>query len=190
MRSHIRPGHHFGSTTAGNGWGFFIEFSMARLTADQWETIRAEREAGKSFPELAKKHGVSHQAIQKRAKNEGWGDGADIGVTVRRKVAEKVAGVVAGCNPKKKAEALENAAQKGVEIVRRHQRDWDEHHKQFTVAGVANNFDTGKSAKICAEMLAIRQKAERAAYGLEETPSVELPAELHIKLVSANGQAV
>ena len=190
MRSHIRPGHHFGSTTAGNGWGFFIEFSMARLTADQWETIRAEREAGKSFPELAKKYGVSHQAIQKRAKNEGWGDGADIGVTVRRKVAEKVAGVVAGCNPKKKAEALENAAQKGVEIVRRHQRDWDEHHKQFTVAGVANNFDTGKSAKICAEMLAIRQKAERAAYGLEETPSVELPAELHIKLVSANGQAV
>ena len=190
MRSHIRPGHCFGSTTAGNGWGFFIEFSMARLTADQWETIRAEREAGKSFPELAKKHGVSHQAIQKRAKNEGWGDGADIGVTVRRKVAEKVAGVVAGCNPKKKAEALENAAQKGVEIVRRHQRDWDEHHKQFTVAGVANNFDTGKSAKICAEMLAIRQKAERAAYGLEETPSVELPAELHIKLVSANGQAL
>ena len=163
---------------------------MARLTADQWETIRAEREAGKSFPELAKKHGVSHQAIQKRAKNEGWGDGADIGVTVRRKVAEKVAGLVAGCNPKKKAEALENAAKKGFDIIQRHQKDWDEHHRLFTVAGVATEFETGKSAKICAEMLAIRQKAERAAYGLEETPSVELPAELHIKLVSANGQAV
>ena len=90
---------------------------MARLTADQWETIRAEREAGKSFPELAKKHGVSHQAIQKRAKNEGWGDGADIGVTVRRKVAEKVAGVVAGCNPKKKAEALEDAAAKDGNLL-------------------------------------------------------------------------
>ncbi len=163
---------------------------MARLTADQWETVRAEREAGKSFPELAKKHGVSHQAIQKRAKNEGWGNGADIGVTVRRKVAEKVAGLVAGCNPKKKAEALENAAKKGFDIIQRHQKDWEAHHNSYTVDGIAKDFEIGKSAKICAEMLAIRQKAERAAYGLEETPSVELPAELHIKLVSANGQAV
>ena len=45
---------------------------MPRLSADQWETIRAEREAGASFPELADKYGVSHQAIQKRAKRDGW----------------------------------------------------------------------------------------------------------------------
>lgn len=42
---------------------------------------------------------MSHQAIQKRAKDEGWGDGKEVGDAVRRKVAEKVAGVVAGCNP-------------------------------------------------------------------------------------------
>lgn len=45
---------------------------MARLTPDQWETIRAEREAGASFPEIAKRFYVSHQAIQRRAKKEGW----------------------------------------------------------------------------------------------------------------------
>ena len=54
---------------------------------------------------------------------------------------------------------------------------------------MATEFETGKSAKICAEMLAIRQKAERAAHGLEEVPSIEVPAELYIKLVSANGKA-
>lgn len=162
---------------------------MARLTADQWESVRAEREAGESFRALADKYGVSHQAIQKRARREGWEDGRNVSEIIRKKVAAKVAGVVAGGNPKKKAEALENAAQKGVEIIRRHQKDWDEHHRLFTVEGVAANFDTGKSAKICAEMLAIRQKAERAAHGLEEVPSLELPAELHVKLVSANGKA-
>ena len=163
---------------------------MARLTADQWETVRAEREAGESFRSLADKYGVSHQAIQKRARAEDWGDGQNVSEIIRKKVSAKVAGVVAGGNPKKKAEALENAAQKGVEIVRRHQKDWDEHHRLFTVAGVATEFETGKSAKICAEMLAIRQKAERAAHGLEEMPNVELPNELSIKLVSASGQAV
>lgn len=47
---------------------------MPRLTADTWETVRAEREAGASFPELAAKFGVSHQAIQKRATPEGQTD--------------------------------------------------------------------------------------------------------------------
>jgi hypothetical protein len=45
---------------------------MPRLDASQWESVRAEREAGASFPELAARFGVSHQAIQKRAKAEGW----------------------------------------------------------------------------------------------------------------------
>jgi hypothetical protein len=29
---------------------------MPRLSADQWETVRAEREAGVSFPEIAPGH--------------------------------------------------------------------------------------------------------------------------------------
>jgi hypothetical protein len=161
---------------------------MARLTADQWESVRAEREAGKSFAELSRQYGVSRQAIMKRSSKEGWGDGTDVNRIIRRKVAEKVTGIVTGCNRKKKAEALEDAAAKGVAIVLRHQRDWEAHHNSYTVDGIAKDFEIGKSAKICAEMLAIRQKAERAAHGLEEVPSLELPAELHVKLVSANGK--
>ena len=96
---------------------------MPRLTAEQWTDVRAEREAGTSFPDLAKKYGVSHQAIQKRAKKEGWSNGEDVQEVVRRKVAEKVAGVVATESPKKRAEAIDAAADKAGKIVERHRKD-------------------------------------------------------------------
>ena len=153
-----------------------------------WEQIRAEYEAGATQSELSRQYGISRTAIQKHIEAEGWTQ--DVEPSIQRKVAEKVTGIVTGGNRKKKAEALEDAAAKGVAIVLRHQRDWEAHHNSYTVDGIAKDFEIGKSAKICAEMLAIRQKAERAAHGLEEMPSIEVPAELHIKLVSASGQAV
>ena len=46
---------------------------MPRLTADQWADVRAEREAGASFGDLASRHNVSGAAICKRSQREGWG---------------------------------------------------------------------------------------------------------------------
>ncbi|WP_300452329.1 hypothetical protein [Accumulibacter sp.] len=48
----------------------------------------------------------------KRAKPGGWGDGSDVEEVIRRKVAEKVAGVVAAENYEKKAEAIDADAEK------------------------------------------------------------------------------
>lgn len=138
---------------------------MPRLTADTWASIRAEREAGASFPELAKKYGISHQAIQKRAKEEGWSDGRDVADTIRRKVAEKVAGVVAPCNPKKLAEAIDAAADRTAAVVERHRQEWNEHRARFGSAPAS--FEDGKLAKISAEMLRLRQDGERRAWGLD-----------------------
>ncbi|MBK1709813.1 MULTISPECIES: hypothetical protein [Marichromatium] len=140
---------------------------MPRLTADQWESVRADREAGASFGELAARHGVSKAAIVKRAKKESWGDGTDVGEVVRRKVTEKVTGVVTVGDPQKKAAALDAAADRAAAVVRRQQDDWDAHRERF--GSVPVDFDAGKLAKISAEMLAIRQKGERAAWGLEES---------------------
>ena len=70
-----------------------------------WEQIRAEYETGATQSELSRAHGVSRAAIQKHIEAEGWTQ--DVEPAIQRKVAEKVAGVVAGCNPKKKAEALD-----------------------------------------------------------------------------------
>lgn len=139
---------------------------MPRLTPDVWETVRAEREAGASFPDLGARFGVSHQAIQKRAKAEGWGDGQDVQDAIRRKVAEKVAGIVAAENPKKKAAAIDAAAETGAAIIRKHQSEWQDHRNKF--GSVPESFDAGKLAKISAEMLTIRQKGERLAHGIED----------------------
>jgi hypothetical protein len=142
---------------------------MPRLTQDQWETIRAEREAGSSFPDLAARHGVSHQAIQKRAKNEGWADGQDVQEIIRRKVMEKVAKVVAGENPAKKAAAIDSAADEVVSVIRRHREEWQDHADRFRARDIQMDFEIGKSAKISAEMLRIRQDGERKAWGIDVT---------------------
>jgi hypothetical protein len=139
---------------------------MPRLSKETWSDIRAEREAGASFPELASKYGVSHQAIQKRAKAEGWSDGTDVAEVIRRKVAEKVARVVASSNPQKRAESIDAAAEKSASVVRMHQAEWEDHRARF--GSVPEDFESGKLAKISAEMLRIRQDGERKAWGLDE----------------------
>lgn len=139
---------------------------MPRLTADQWVEIRARREAGESFMALARAFHIDHAAIVRRAKKEGWGDGTDVGAEVRRKVTEKVTGIVTGGDPKKTAEILDQAAERGAELIRRQQQDWEAHRATF--GAVPDDFEAGKHAKISAEMLKLRHDGERAAYGLDE----------------------
>lgn len=150
---------------------------MARLTRDQWETVRAEREAGAVFTDLAARFGVSHTAIIKRAKAEGWGDGKDVEEAIRRKVSEKVSGVVSTETPKKKAEAIDAAADRVVEVIARHQQEWADHREQF--GSVPADFGEGKHAKISAEVLKIRQEGERRAWNIENQKDVQ-PAEITI----------
>lgn len=153
---------------------------MPRLTLDQWQTIRAEREAGASFRELAAKYGVSHQAVVKRAAKEQWGDGQDVAELVRRKVAEKVAGVVAGGNPKKRAEAIDAAADRSAEVVRRHQDEVNAVRDRLYAGLKAHRaaetreekliaFEDLKAAKIASETLLNVHRAERQAWGLDAT---------------------
>ena len=144
---------------------------MPRLTQEQWEEARALRESGVSLSEVAARIGVDRAAVSRRAKREEWDDGSDVAETVRRKVTEKVTGVVTGVDPKRKAEAIDAAAEKASRIIERHKEDWEKHHAFFTVSAIAAEFDLGKSAKISAEMLAIRQKAERTAWGLDDNAS-------------------
>ena len=140
---------------------------MARLTADQWESVRAEREVGATFDSLAAKFGVSKTAIVKRSKSEGWGDGKDLNAAILRKVTEKVTGLVTSANPKKKAEAIDAAASRAAAVIEMHRAEWSEHRDAF--GSVADDFEQGKHAKISAEMLTIRQRGERIAHGLDDT---------------------
>lgn len=153
---------------------------MPRLTADTWETVRAEREAGATFDALAVKFGVSKTAIIKRAKVGDWGDGTDLAETIRRKVTEKVTGVVTTGNPQKKAEAIAAAADRSAEVVRRHREETgavrerlytglEAHKAAETKEEKTLAFEDLKAAKISSETILNIHRAERQAWSLDET---------------------
>lgn len=152
---------------------------MPRLTQDQWETIRAEREAsGASFKDLANKYGVSDVAILKRSRKECWGDGRSVEKLVRDKVSEKVSGIVSGANSKKRAEAIDAEADRRAAVIERHRDEWPKVREMLNVGHKAHKeaknvedkrvaFEDLKAAKITSETLKIVQDGERKAWGLD-----------------------
>lgn len=133
-----------------------------------WETIRAEYEAGASQSELSKRHGVSRTAIQKRIKSEGWMQ--DVTDVINRLTEAKVAGLVAGCNPQKKAEALSRAAEDKAAVIQRHRNAWPKIKSLNVQAIEAQDFEAAKLAKITAETERIIQDGERKAWGIADKP--------------------
>jgi DNA-binding MurR/RpiR family transcriptional regulator len=151
---------------------------MPRLSKETWADIRAEREAGASFGELSAKYGVDKAAIVRRAKAEGWSDGQDVAEIIRRKVTEKLTGT-SPTAPEKKAAAIDAAADRAAEIVRRHQEETNAARERLYSGLKAHKaaiskeekilaFEDLKAAKIAAEALSIIQRLERINWGLED----------------------
>ena len=151
---------------------------MPKLSRDDWEKIRAEREAGLSFGLLASRYGIDKAAIVRRAKAEGWGDGTDVAELVRRKAMEQVTGT-AITDPEKKAAAIDAAAELAADVIRRHQAEAEQVRELFWRGLEASRaaetldekrlaFETLKAAKISSETLANLQRMERISYGLDD----------------------
>jgi hypothetical protein len=151
---------------------------MPRLSRETWADVRAEREAGASFGALAAKYGVDKAAIVRRAKAEGWGDGQDVAEIIRRKVTEKLTGT-SPTAPEKKAAAIDAAADRAAEVIRRHQEETNAARERLYAGLKAHKaavtredkllaFEDLKAAKIAAEALSIIQRLERINWGLEE----------------------
>lgn len=152
------------------------------LTID-WGTIRAEYEGtGVSQAALARRHNISRQAIIKRIRKEGWLQ--DISGAVKRATEAKVTGVVTGCNPKKKREAIDAEAEKRASVTVRHREEWSEHRKltQSAITAInGRNFELAKLAKIISETLKNSQDGERRAWGLDaKTPNVSANAVVQV----------
>jgi len=151
---------------------------MPRLSRDDWEKIRAEREAGLSFGLLASRYGISKTAIVRRAKDEGWNDGADAAELVRRKARDKVAGADT-TDHQKRAAAIDTAAELAANVIRRHQAEAEQVRELLWRGLEASRaaetldekrlaFETLKAAKISSETVLNLQRMERISYGLDD----------------------
>lgn len=145
-----------------------------------WEKIRAEYAAGATQSELSRRHHVSRKAIQKHIVSEGWVQ--DVSGEVNRLAEAKVAGIVAGCDPKKKAKALDAAADAKAAIIKGQQLDWQKFRQQLDEAGT---FDDLKSCKIKAEILRLQHEGERKAWGIADKQEVTTKAETQAAAVSS-----
>ncbi|MDR0338729.1 MAG: hypothetical protein LBH65_00455 [Desulfovibrio sp.] len=152
---------------------------MAGKPRYDWETIRAEYEAGGTMGELSRRHGVSKAAISKKANLDNWVQ--DVTGAVNRLVEAKVNGLVNTVNPKKKAEALSQAADAKAAVIMRHKNEWDRHQQLIEDALAEGSFDAAKLAKITAETIKLRQEGERKAWGILDKIDTSLKEDLVIK---------
>lgn len=157
---------------------------MPRLTADQWAAarIRWEADPALTFGALAGSLGVSHAAVGQRARKDGWQRTPDLRSIADRAQLKADVRERAKLSPHLSDESTKTATRELAEdiradVIERHRADWAEHRTCFKIGDIAADFETGKSAKISAEMLAIRQKGERAAYGLDDGATSQAPPE-------------
>jgi hypothetical protein len=166
---------------------------VARLNKEQWAQARIQWESDPmiTFYELSKKLGCSHVAVGQMAKKQNWQRTPDMrGIASKAQMkadirelgklsSESFSESFESFNESFKKNGIETFAARELaediraDVIERHRADWANHRELFKLSDIAVDFNMGKSAKISAEMLSLRQKAERAAYGLDESTSSE-----------------
>lgn len=143
-----------------------------RPSQEAWAEARTRWEADpkENFETIGQAMGVSRVAVSKRAAKEGWERVKTLRQIVQKAQlqADKVSAKVSEVSGAPLKSAAELAVDVRSDVLERHRADWAEHRKFFGLDEIKEDFDNGKKAKISAEMLLIRQKGERAAYGLDE----------------------
>lgn len=163
----------------------------SKLSEDQWKECRAAYETGATARALGKRYGISHTTIVERAKAEGWT--VDAEEAIRNRTREKATGVSDHADPVKKEQAIEAEADRRVEVLDRHKREWANvqalqnqaillHQAavepvlkggkvtagaSLDKARAVEAFDLARFAKISAETTAIRHAGERKAIGMD-----------------------
>ena len=146
-----------------------------RLTKDEWAQARVAWETNPDMSDqaIAELFGITKQAVMEKRKRDEWARvGAMQNINQRAQLsADKTClNLAIG---KVKSDTIDLAVEIRADVLDRHRADWAEHRNHFTVAGIAKDFELGKSAKITAEMLKIRQEGERKAFGLDEQQSTD-----------------
>jgi transcriptional regulator with XRE-family HTH domain len=155
---------------------------MPRLTQDQWAAARIKWEADPTltFEALGQELGVSRVAVSKRASNEGWERVTDLRTLAQlahaKSDAREVTAKVTPEVTRERASARDDAVDLRADVIDRHKADLARHRTLHSDEEQAADFEAGRRAKITMEVLSLRHKAERAAYGLDEAATTQAPA--------------
>lgn len=163
---------------------------MSPKPRTDWDSLRAEYEAGASDAALSRKWGVSRTAIRKRrTKDEREGDTwrQDSETRIRRRTRSKLSGLDLARDPVTLEQAIDTEAAKRAAVIKGH-RDLFERVRELveealalrkpkttgrgkaraTTGGVRDAFEAMKLAKITSETARNVMVGERLAYGIAE----------------------
>lgn len=147
-----------------------------RMTPDEWQAVRERWEAdprtGYTWILNEMNLSVSHVAVFKRARKEGWAKKASLKTIVARAQARADAG--GNVTPVTDSEAVAVRA----EIIDTHRKEWGDHRAKFALDDMLvtfkdngeierDGFAVARSAKAAAETIRLRQDGERRAWGLD-----------------------
>lgn len=140
---------------------------VPKTTPAIWQQAKTMHAHGCDFATIARAIGVDRSLVSRKAKRENWsGSQREALARVAELAREKA---VIADDDIELDEAIETAAEAGANIIRTHQNEWREHRAVFNTETIKGDFERGKQAKISAEMLGIRQRHERQAWGLDLT---------------------
>lgn len=138
-----------------------------RLTSDEWAEARQlwEMDSAATDTSVADKFGVTRQAVAQTRQKQKWQKvGALATVTQRAQLAADAK----TCAEQYPGDAIDAAVDIRADLLGNHRAEWAEHRRLFKLADISESFEKGKSAKISAEMIRIRQDGERKAYGISD----------------------
>lgn len=141
----------------------------ARPDRDAWALARSlwESDSSQTFEAIAKRVDVTRAAVSKRAKQEGWTRPSNLKEISEAAQVQADSQVAPQLLEVDGARAKRDAIHVRSVVLARHRTDWVEHRRHFPLSRIAEDFEAGKQAKISAEMLLLRQRGEREAYGIE-----------------------
>lgn len=149
---------------------------MPRLTQAQWAELKVARWTGKRVVELAREYGISHAAISKRAKAEAWLENTDVESAIRRKVAEKVTGIVTSDDAKKRDAALDSEAEKRAKVIERHRIEIDAVRERL-YAGLAVHKSASERLKDRTDEKALRLALAEKKIAFEDLKAAKISSE-------------
>lgn len=128
-----------------------------------------------TFAAVAAAIGVTDTAVRKWAKEGGWVKAGTLGQVNDRahlkadaESSEDVRAKLGAKLDAPKQASVDQAIDLRAKIITTHRAEWRRHATMFPLEQMHADLDVGRKAKMAAETITLRQRGERAAWGLDD----------------------